>query len=107
MNGEGIGFGKAILFNEHFVVYGVPAIVSAIGKYTLVKASDFDQPTIDLNAQRNATPGYKNDKIVEEVFNHVDAIPLNWVEAYMLQVALVQVPHLVMRSPGLFHSFTS
>ena len=38
MNSEGKGFGKAILFNEHFVVYGIPAIVSAIGKYTVAKA---------------------------------------------------------------------
>jgi len=25
MKGRGIGFGKAILFNEHFVVYGIPS----------------------------------------------------------------------------------
>ena len=73
MNGEGIGFGKVILFNEHFVVYGVPAIASAIGKYTVVKASDFDQPTIDMNDQRNATPGYKKDKI-EQQKNSLDRI---------------------------------
>ena len=28
--GSGSGFGKVILFNEHFVVYGIPGIVSAI-----------------------------------------------------------------------------
>ena len=37
MISEGIGFGKAILFNEHFVVYGIPSIVSAIGNYTVAK----------------------------------------------------------------------
>jgi len=62
MNGEGIGFGKAILFNEHFVVYGVPAIVSAIGKYTVAKAQPFSEPTLELIDNRNATPGYKENK---------------------------------------------
>ena len=28
--GKGSGFGKVILFGEHFVVHGVPGIVSAI-----------------------------------------------------------------------------
>lgn len=62
MNGEGIGFGKAILFNEHFVVYGVPAIVSAIGKYTVAKARAYSQSRLELIDNRNATPGYKEDK---------------------------------------------
>ncbi|MBS3778255.1 MAG: mevalonate kinase [Candidatus Thermoplasmatota archaeon] len=62
MNGEGIGFGKAILFNEHFVVYGVPAIVSAIGKYTVAKARPYNEPKLELIDNRNATPGYKEDK---------------------------------------------
>jgi mevalonate kinase len=66
MKGEGIGFGKAILFNEHFVVYGVPAIVSAIGKYTVAKAQYLDRPTIDLHDQRDATPRYKQDKLDQQ-----------------------------------------
>lgn len=62
MNGEGIGFGKAILFNEHFVVYGVPAIVSAIDKYTIAKAQPCNETRLSLIDNRNATPGYKEDK---------------------------------------------
>jgi len=66
MSGEGIGFGKAILFNEHFVVYGVPAIVSAIGKYTIAKIEPIDQTGWKLNDNRNATPNYKEDKIDQQ-----------------------------------------
>jgi len=66
MSGEGIGFGKAILFNEHFVVYGVPAIVSAIGKYTIAKVKPIDQAGWRLNDNRDATPNYKEDKIDQQ-----------------------------------------
>ena len=66
MTGEGIGFGKAILFNEHFVVYGVPAIVSAIGKYTNAKVETMNNPGWKLNDNRKATPKYKEDKIDQQ-----------------------------------------
>ena len=66
MTGEGIGFGKAILFNEHFVVYGVPAIVTAIGKYTLAKIIEIDKPGWRINDNRKATPKYKEDKIQQQ-----------------------------------------
>jgi mevalonate kinase len=62
MIGEGIGFGKAILFNEHFVVYGVPAIVSAIDKYTIAKVKPHPEARLSLVDNRNATPKYKEDK---------------------------------------------
>jgi len=66
MKGEGIGFGKVILFNEHFVVYGVPAIVSAIGKYTVARVSPFEIPELKLDDNRLATPGYKEDKLEQQ-----------------------------------------
>ncbi|MEF8848331.1 MAG: mevalonate kinase [Candidatus Thermoplasmatota archaeon] len=66
MSGEGIGFGKAILFNEHFVVYGTPSIVSAIGKYTVAKISESEKPGWHLEDKRKATPGYKKDKIDQQ-----------------------------------------
>ena len=66
MKTEGIGFGKAILFNEHFVVYGVPAIVSAIGKYTIAKAEPYENKTINLIDHRDATPKYKEDKFEQQ-----------------------------------------
>jgi mevalonate kinase len=66
MSGEGIGFGKAILLNEHFVVYGVPAIVSAIGKYTVAKLNPIDTPGWTITDDRKATPKYKEDKIDQQ-----------------------------------------
>lgn len=66
MTGEGIGFGKAILFNEHFVVYGIPAIVSAIGKYTVAKIEPINKTGWKLNDNRKATPNYKEEKIDQQ-----------------------------------------
>jgi len=66
MTGEGIGFGKAILFNEHFVVYGVPAIVSAIGKYTIARVEPSNEHGWTLKDNRKATPRYKEDKIEQQ-----------------------------------------
>ncbi|RLF40066.1 MAG: mevalonate kinase [Thermoplasmata archaeon] len=66
MKGEGIGFGKAILFNEHFVVYGVPAIVSAIGRYTVARVYPSDKPDVILIDNRDATPGYKEEKLEQQ-----------------------------------------
>jgi mevalonate kinase len=68
----GRGYGKVILFNEHFVVHRVPAIVSGIGDYTEAEVSTpaGDGPDCPIKAgdglviddQRNATPKYKSDK---------------------------------------------
>jgi mevalonate kinase len=66
MTSEGIGFGKAILFNEHFVVYGVPAIVSAIGRYTLARVNPSESLEIILKDNRDATPRYKEDKLQQQ-----------------------------------------
>ncbi|MBN1861716.1 MAG: mevalonate kinase [Candidatus Thermoplasmatota archaeon] len=64
--GHGIGFGKAILFNEHFVVYGIPSIVSAIGNYTVAKIEPANQPGFTLVDKRPATPKYKQDKLAQQ-----------------------------------------
>jgi mevalonate kinase len=66
MNSEGIGFGKAILFNEHFVVYGIPSIVSAIGKYTIAKINQSEINGYTLQDNRDATPGYKQNKLEQQ-----------------------------------------
>jgi len=64
--GHGIGFGKAILFNEHFVVYGIPSIVSAIGNCTVAKVDAYDKPGFQLADKRPATPKYKEDKLAQQ-----------------------------------------
>jgi mevalonate kinase len=64
--GHGIGFGKAILFNEHFVVYGIPSIVSAIGNFTSAKVEPYDKPGFILSDKRPATPKYKEDKLSQQ-----------------------------------------
>lgn len=61
--GIGAGYGKVILFNEHFVVYDIPAIASAIDRKTVaeVRRCHGDAPFI-LHDEREATPGYKEEK---------------------------------------------
>lgn len=66
MTGEGIGFGKAILFNEHFVVYGIPSIVSAIGNYTVARIAPYNRPELNLIDDRKATPNYKEEKLEQQ-----------------------------------------
>jgi mevalonate kinase len=64
--GEGRGFGKVILFNEHFVVYGIPSIVSAISQTTTAKVEPFGGRGIHLEDLRSATPRYKEEKIDQQ-----------------------------------------
>ncbi|MHA2180211.1 MAG: mevalonate kinase [Promethearchaeota archaeon] len=75
---NGKGYGKTILFGEHFVVYGMPAIASALASFTTatVKVSEGQGWTVD--DQRPATIGYKKKKYdeamksVQNVINHLN-----------------------------------
>jgi len=60
--GKGNGFGKVILFNEHFVVYGIPSIVSAIDLETTAEAKKQTKDGLILDDQRPAAKGYKKEK---------------------------------------------
>lgn len=60
--GIGRGFGKVILFNEHFVVHGIPAIASAIGSATTAKIMASEGTGWSLDDNRNETKGYKKEK---------------------------------------------
>lgn len=64
MGAVGRGNGKIILFNEHFVVYGVPAIASSIDKYVEAEISDGDTLTI-FDARANLRDDPMERKILE------------------------------------------
>ncbi len=63
--GSGKGYGKTILFGEHFVVYGLPSIASALGAYTTAEVKVVKGSGWTVNDQRPATPGYKEQKYCE------------------------------------------
>ena len=60
--GSGIGYGKTILFGEHFVVYGMPAIASAITSKTTAEVRRTEGSDYALVDNRPETPGYKEKK---------------------------------------------
>ncbi|MBN2101674.1 MAG: mevalonate kinase [Candidatus Aenigmarchaeota archaeon] len=64
MTGHGKGFGKVILFGEHIVVYGYPAIVSAMGNVTTAVVVD-GKEGLTIVDNRPETPGYKEKKLGE------------------------------------------
>jgi mevalonate kinase len=64
--GTGFGYGKVILFGEHFVVYGLPAIASAIGSKTTAFVRRMDTPGFHLIDDRLEIPGYKVKKKKEQ-----------------------------------------
>ena len=65
--GTGKGYGKTILFGEHFVVYELPSIVSALGAYTTADVKVAKGNGWTVNDQRPATPGYKEQKYTEAI----------------------------------------
>lgn len=58
------GFGKLILFGEHFVVYKVPALVGAVAAYTdcECEVSTSGTPGVEVIDNRPAVPQYKIKK---------------------------------------------
>jgi len=64
--GKGTGFGKVILFNEHFVVYGLPAIASAIGAKTTAVVQRRAGYGIEIEDERPETKGYKAGKAAQQ-----------------------------------------
>ncbi|MFQ5979592.1 MAG: mevalonate kinase [Candidatus Heimdallarchaeota archaeon] len=65
--GQGKGYGKTILFGEHFVVYGLPAIASAISAATIANVERLEGQTgWQLDDQRPEVPGYKAKKASQQ-----------------------------------------
>jgi len=64
MASHGEGFGKVIMFGEHFVVYGIPAIASAIDSRTTAEVAKSGK--YELVDNRPATPSYKKEKFSQQ-----------------------------------------
>ena len=56
------GYGKLILFGEHFVVYKVPALVGAVACYTDCDVEFTDKAGLEIIDERPAVPNYKVTK---------------------------------------------
>jgi mevalonate kinase len=57
---DGFGFGKTILFGDHFVGYGLPSIASALDAGTVVEVVRGKEFLVE--DKRPETPGYKSEK---------------------------------------------
>jgi len=64
--GQGSGKGKVILFGEHFVVYGLPAVAAGIAAETTAEVTKTDTPSWTIEDLRPETPGYKVEKAEEQ-----------------------------------------
>ncbi|MFX0108602.1 MAG: hypothetical protein ACFE7R_09980, partial [Candidatus Hodarchaeota archaeon] len=65
--GRGEGFGKSILFGEHFVVYGLPALAAGISSKTIAYVSRSKNLGWTVDDRRPEVPGYKKKKQHEQV----------------------------------------
>lgn len=63
--GRGSGFGKVILFNEHFVVYGIPGIASAIDSIAYAEARKAGEG-ITIRDERASAEGYAEKKKTQQ-----------------------------------------
>jgi mevalonate kinase len=64
--GRGSGFGKVILFGEHFVVHGVPGIVSAIDSATDAEVTQTGKELV-VRDERKAAKGYAEEKRLQQI----------------------------------------
>lgn len=69
--GKHVGYGKVILFGEHFVVYGAEAIVAGISEFTECRLETTSGvPGLQVDDQRPAIPGYIAQKREEQKQAH-------------------------------------
>jgi len=64
--GKGSGYGKVIVFNEHFVVHGVPGIVSAIDSSTDADVKKA-QKGLNIKDERKTAKGYGEEKRLQQI----------------------------------------
>ncbi|MFX1339520.1 MAG: mevalonate kinase [Promethearchaeota archaeon] len=86
--GAGKGYGKTILFGEHFVVYGLPAIASALGSYTTADVKVIEGQGWSVDDKRPATPGYKKqkyDEALQSIKNVIEHLKID-IESQKLEI---------------------
>jgi mevalonate kinase len=66
MMGKGSGYGKVILFGEHFVVHGVPGVVSAIDSATDAEVTQTGKELV-IRDERKAAKGYAEEKRLQQI----------------------------------------
>jgi len=64
--GKGSGYGKVILFGEHFVVHGIPGIVSAIDASTDAEVKKAPKG-INVKDERKTAKGYSEEKRLQQL----------------------------------------
>jgi mevalonate kinase len=64
--GKGSGYGKVILFGEHFVVHGVPGIVSAIDSTTEAEVKKTGNGIV-VKDERKTAKGYGEEKRLQQL----------------------------------------
>ena len=64
--GKGSGYGKVILFGEHFVVHGVPGIVSAIDSSTDAEVKKAAKG-LNVKDDRKTAKGYGEEKRLQQI----------------------------------------
>ncbi len=64
--GKGSGYGKVILFGEHFVVHGVPGIVSATDAATDAEVKK-TASGITIKDERKGSKGYAEEKKLQQI----------------------------------------
>ena len=64
--GRGTAFGKTILIGDQFVLYGVPAVVSALPYETVAEVERTEDPGWVLEDDREEVPGYKEQKLAQQ-----------------------------------------
>jgi mevalonate kinase len=64
---RGTGYGKTILIGDQFVLYGVPAIVSALPYETVADVERIDGEGWVLEDNRPEVPGYKDRKREQQI----------------------------------------
>jgi mevalonate kinase len=64
--GKGSGYGKVIIYGEHFVVHGVPGIVSATDAKTDAEVKKTAKG-LEINDQRTGSKGYAEEKHLQQI----------------------------------------